>query len=138
MSRLQKKEDLAARLTPSLVGTDDKRTPLPLSWHNHRHRNGSLESFYDYQPAHTLTPSLVGQKLSRFFRLSKAANKASFGIRIRIEDRRDGMPELLDFEALHGLVVTVILEATHTSHPNDTALYFRGHQAPCMAMASYK
>jgi hypothetical protein len=38
-----------------------------------------------------LTPSLVGQKLSRFLRLCKATHKARFGIGTGIKYRCDGM-----------------------------------------------
>ena len=38
-----------------------------------------------------LTPSLVGQELSRFLRLCKATQEPSFGISTKVEYRRNGM-----------------------------------------------
>ena len=43
-----------------------------------------------------LTPSLVGQELSRLFGFGKTTHKARFGVGIGIEDRRNGMAELLN------------------------------------------
>ena len=45
---------------------------------------------------------------------------------------RDGMAVLLNFEPFDGFVVAVVLQTSNTADQNNTALYLRGHQAPCM------
>ena len=70
-----------------------------------------------------LTPSLVGQELSRLLRLCKATQEARFGIGTGIKYSGDGMAQLLDLEAFDGVVLTMVLKTSCAAHPDHPALH---------------